>query len=238
MTTVWFNEKNSYNYNLIVLDIGKRQKGQEIFDTYNIPYRSGDLTISTNTYEPYLRDMEFLIKDKSNIGDIYKWLNGTGRLRIEDGHSIDGGEGFNVGGHYLATVTKITTEKHSNRYDSINVTFKCQPFYYLITGNTLQKFKKNNIKISGQGSVKSEPYIKIIGNGSFQLAVNDKICNFKDVNGYIEIDSNKLIAYKDTMNQGDKMEGDFPYLNPTGINYITWTGNITELQIRPRWREI
>ena len=43
---------------------------------------------------------------------------------------------------------------------------------------------------------------------------------------------NEIITY-----QNDKMYSDFPVLKE-GINNISWTGNVTKLEITPNWIEL
>ena len=44
-------------------------------------------------------------------------------------------------------------------------------------------------------------------------------------------------AYNGATSLNHKMSGDFPVLI-LEKNYITWTGNVTKLEIQPNWRYI
>lgn len=79
------------------------------------------------------------------------------------------------------------------------------------------------------------PYIKITGSGGITLYVNNRAHTFKDVNEYIEIDGEIMNAYKGDLLQNSKMVTTlFPKL-VAGANNISWAGNVTKVEIIPRW---
>ncbi|MED9991261.1 MAG: hypothetical protein U0J27_03010, partial [Phascolarctobacterium faecium] len=79
------------------------------------------------------------------------------------------------------------------------------------------------------------PYIKITGSGGITLYINNRAHTFKDVNEYIEIDGEIMNAYKGDLLQNSKMVTTlFPKL-AAGANNISWAGNVTKVEIIPRW---
>ena len=56
----------------------------------------------------------------------------------------------------------------------------------------------------------------------------------KGVEDYIEIDTELYNCFKGDVNQNNKMYSDFPVLEE-GVNNISWEGNVTRLEITPRW---
>ena len=80
----------------------------------------------------------------------------------------------------------------------------------------------------------SEPYMKIYGNGDATLTINDKTIKFNDIDRYIEIDTELMNCFKDNINQNNRMIGEFPVLK-SGENSVTWSGDITKIEIEPRW---
>ncbi len=85
----------------------------------------------------------------------------------------------------------------------------------------------------------SEPYIKAYSTGTGKLYINDQVVTIKDINGFIEIDSEMQNAYRKAdgyiTNLNDHMIGDFPVLS-NGKNVIKFDGDITKIEINPRWR--
>jgi Phage-related protein len=225
----WLRFKNvlSTGYGLIITDLGRRSRAEEQIDIYEIPYRNDDLIIHSNKYKPYLREVVCAVKDQYKMPEINQWLSDRGELRT----SIDSG------GYFIASVvTGLPYKQMMNGVDSFQVGFKVNPFFYLDSGTATIQVTQGT-PINNIGTIYSEPYIKITGNGNITLTINSTVVTLTGITDYIELDSELKIAYKGTLNQGDKMVGDFPILN-VGNNYFAWTGNVTKVEIIPRWREL
>lgn len=225
----WLKFKNNYSndFDLITVNLGRRKRAEEQIDSYEIPYRNDELTIHSNTFKSYIRNVEFANRNNEKTSLINQWLVGRGKLRT----SLD------INGYFIASVvTALSPEKMMNNVDGFTVGFKVNPFFYLDIGD-------ENITLETQttlvnlGTIYSEPYIKINGTGDITLTINSTNYFFTAVDGYIEIDSELKLIYKDTLNQGEKMSGELPVLE-VGNNVITWAGNVTSVEIIPKWREL
>lgn len=229
---VQFKDKFSSDFDIIVVSIGNRQRAEEQIDVYEIPYRNDELIIHSGKYKPYFRQFKFIAKNKALIPYINQWLTGSGKLIIEPDNNF-----YTQNGFYKATVIEgFEYELYTNKMYQFNVKFKVDPFYYYDNGNMVRTITKPT-KIMNCGTIYSEPYIKINATGDVILFINDQIYNFTNIDGYIEVDSALMTVYKDTINQGEKMIGDFPIFN-SGINNITWEGNVSSIQYKGRWREL
>lgn len=227
MFEIEFKDRRSSEFRILIQNIGRRQRAEEQIDVFEIPYRNEDLMVHSNTYKPYLRRMELATKEKKYIPQINSWLNGRGKLRT----SVDSG------GYFIASVINgLDREIISRLFDSINVTFKVNPFFYLDSGDLIVTITAAT-KIYNPGTIYSEPIIKIYGSGNIDLGIGNKIYSFKSVDEYIVVDSELKYVYKDTLNQGDKMTGDFPVFK-VGDNDIAFTGNVSKIEITPKWREL
>ena len=67
------------------------------------------------------------------------------------------------------------------------------------------------------------------------LYVNNKSIYLKEIKDKIVIDSEMKNAYNNAVSLNYKMSGNFPILS-VGENNISWTGNVTKLEIQPNWR--
>jgi len=225
----WIQFKNMSNddLGLIAVNLGRRQKAEEQIDTYEIPYRNDELIIHSKTYKPYIREVVFATTDRSKIPLINQWLDGRGNLRT----SLD------PDGYYIASIiTGLPYEAMMNNVDQFQVGFKVNPFFYLDSGDDTLTINTSTT-IFNPGTIYSEPYIKITGLGNVDLLINSTVYSFTAIDSYIQIDSTLKSVYKDTINQGDKMIGEFPVLE-AGDNIIAWTGTVTSIEIIPRWREL
>lgn len=95
------------------------------------------------------------------------------------------------------------------------------------------------IVLNNPYSFTAKPYIKLYGNGNGRLIIQNvngnKIWNFTDIIGYIEIDSELMNFYKGTELKNNTVTGDsFPTLS-VGDNIISFDGSINKLEIIPRW---
>lgn len=227
MNIMQFKNNLSSDFGLIVKDLGRRSKPEEQIDIYEMPYANDDLIIHNGKYKPYLRDMEFVAKDMANIPLINQWLDGRGILKT----SVD-----NNGFFYASVINSIPYNSATKKLDSLKVTFKVSPFFYLDSGNTTITLTSSQ-SFTNIGTIYSEPYIKVTGSGNITLTINSTIITLTGVSSYIEIDSELKNVYKDTINQGDKMSGEFPILQ-VGTNNISFTGTVTKIEIIPRWRQL
>lgn len=228
MPNIQFKDISNEDLNIICVDPGRRQGLEEQIITYVVPFRDDEPIEHTDTYKPYTRPMIFGIKKGvGTLTDLLSWLNGYGKLYT----SVD------PGGYFKAHVVSYKPViRHSKNYDYVQVNFKISPgFFYLGSGDTPIPLGAPG-SINNPGTHKAKPYIKITGTGDIDLDVNGRVCSFTGLTDYIEIDSETEYAYRDTVNVGDQMEGEFPYFD-VGVNNIAWTGNVTNLQIIPRWRE-
>jgi Phage-related protein len=79
------------------------------------------------------------------------------------------------------------------------------------------------------------PYMKIYGNGSITIYINDRAHTFTDVSQYIEVDSALSNAFKGEELQNNKMISTrFPKLT-SGRNAISWAGSVSKIELIPRW---
>lgn len=140
--------------------------------------------------------------------------------------------------HYKVKNVQIeTAENLVERFGEFTVMFTLDPFQYetnpiqTITGPTT---------LNNQG-YESEPYIKCFVSGTGKFYIGEQVITIKGVNGTIEIDSEMMNAYRNEngliTNLNNKMIGDFPVL-VSGSNVIKFDGDITKLEINPRWRWI
>ena len=114
------------------------------------------------------------------------------------------------------------------------IAFNCKPFLYSLAGQKAVKLTTPG-KLYNAEAFPSAPYIKITGSGKITLYINNDAFAFSDVDGFIEIDSEMMNAFKGITPQNTKMTAPkFPVLYP-GKNNISWVGNVSAVEIVPRW---
>lgn len=82
------------------------------------------------------------------------------------------------------------------------------------------------------------PLIKVNGTGDGSFTIGNKTVSIDNIDGYMYIDSELMDCYKGPINMNPNVTlTEFPKLAP-GINNITFTGDITSLEILGRWRAL
>lgn len=122
----------------------------------------------------------------------------------------------------------------SNILGELEVKFMCRPFKKLIKGEKKIVISKPTTIVNPEAFT-SSPYLKIVGNGAITIYINNRSYSFKEVSDYIELDSELMNAYKENALQNNKMiSTKFPKLVP-GSNDISWMGDVTKIEMVPRW---
>lgn len=233
-----FNGERSTKYGLYITD-------KNVFDspsrdvTYeSIPGRNGDLIIDNGRYNnisikyktAIVAPKEKLWDFHSTIRRIKSWLfENQGYFVLFDSYDPDF---FRYAS--CSDVLNFTQDTKVQDIGSVEITFNCKPFRYTFEGKKVVTVTSSDI-IRNIEYFPSLPYIKIFGQGDVTLYVNNEAFNFKNIDEYIEIDSETMNAYKDSEPQNFKMASlEFPKFQH-GDNSISWTGNVTKLEIIPRW---
>ena len=120
------------------------------------------------------------------------------------------------------------------RLGTFELSFKCRPERFLITGDTPVTFKADGT-ITNPTAFDSKPLIRLTGNGDGTLTVGETTVTITGMNDFLNIDSDRMDVYRGrTQNRNYLMTGEFPVLKPD-VNVISFTGGITQVKITPRW---
>ena len=197
----------------------------------DVPGRSGSLTTleGENVYDDMVLTATCLIADPNRIPEIAAWLKGSGTVTFANREG-----GF----YYARVVNQIPFEKvlRGNPHRSFSVNFRCKPFFHLDDSSETVIAHSGDF-ITNPGCVASEPIITVTGNGDVTLMVGMQMIELTDVDGKIIIDSVLQEVYNDDGACNEKMEGDFPVLQP-GVNAISWDGDVTSVVVSPNWRTL
>lgn len=195
----------------------------------NVPGRPGSLTTleGEDVYEDLVLTAQCVLPDPTKIPAIAAWLRGSGTVTFANRQG-----GF----YYARIVNQIPFEKilRGNPHRSFAVNFRCKPFWYADAGTPVTLTQSGTF-VSNPGSVYSEPVITVYGSGSITLMVGMTIVELEGISGSITLDSQLQEAYSGVTSLNSAMSGDFPKLLP-GNNAVSWTGNVTKVDIQPNWR--
>jgi len=230
-----YRGKSSRDFCLKVKEINNLSSPSRALEVHEVLGRNGELIIDNGNYTNFHLQIQCFIDGRPErngkelslaelANELKLWLQTSFEYSPIE---IEGDEFYYEG--YLDNSLDIK-ELFVN-FGEVLLTFNCKPF---------KKKKSDKITIAFKNTVitnehmDSEPYMKIHGNGNATLTINDKTIKFKDIENYIEIDSELMNCFKDNVNQNNRMIGEFPVL-VNGDNSVTWSGDITKIEIEPRW---
>ena len=134
--------------------------------------------------------------------------------------------------YIVKAINKGEIEIENSRLINIEGEFICEPFIYELTEASVVLTQASNLYY--QGFMPGECNIKIYGSGNIQLTINGDTVQINNINQYVELDSKFLLCLnKDKTSKTKDMIGNFPLLT-RGKNEISWTGNISKIEILPR----
>ncbi len=202
--------------------------------------RNGDLIVSNNRYENV--DVSYTVfvaaKTISELADkitaIKQWLYSSvdSYSRLEDSYD-------NKFFRHAVFSKALDIEDELNKIGVFTINFSCKPFRYAKSGEEEIVFTSFPFTVSNPYTFESLPYIKIEGDGTSALILQNQasnsVWNFTSIDEYLEIDSEQMSFYKGTTLKNDTVTGEsFPTLK-SGETILFVGDNIKKVTIIPRW---
>ena len=233
-----FRGIDSRDIGVVVEDMFDVHRPKRNVQTIQVPGRDGRLMQDDGTYDTYT------ISGKINcfgapLSDVYAWLSGSGDLILGDEPTRS------IRANATAQI-KNTRFRCDGCYDSLQVSFDCQPFRYHVEqtdGANDIPLTSSPATVSNPGTHKCAPRLTIEGTGDAVLTIGTQILEVTDLAGGVIIDSElgECFNLTETALRNDcvtLMDEDFPTLAP-GANIISWTGTgVTKITVTPRWRDL
>lgn len=191
--------------------------------------RNGSLTKKYG-YKDIPYPLEFYITEKSSFKQAFR----LAKLFLLQAKTLSFSDDSDV--HYRVKSIRIdTAENIILKYGRFVVEFTLAPFQY--ENNPIQTITSRTT-LTNPG-YESDPVITVHCAGTGKLYVNNVPITIQNINGTIIIDSELMNAYRNSSgiitNLNNHMIGDFPVLKH-GSNVIEFDGDITKLEVNPRWR--
>lgn len=204
----------------------------------SIPGRSGDI-INHNRRFANIKVTYTVFLARKNVAalasvlrDIKGWLYSEPDRYHEITDSYDA-EYFRYG----VIFGNLDIEEQMNKVGSFTVTFNCKPFKYSFVGQQTVTVDASELTITNPTAFESRPYIKLYGSGAVEIMIQPqgRGMMISELDDYIEIDSELRNCFKDTVLKNDAVKGaEFPVLKP-GACTINCTGDVTRIEVIPRW---
>ena len=234
MPNFTFKGISSDSMGVVVLDYPPIIKASARVTLTQIPGRSGTLTLQSpeKDFEPVEKVCQCRLLAGASLTAVAAWLDGRGTL-------IFGNEPASA---YTARVgDEISFEKIMPGYEDrvFDATFVCQPWKELVTPGADIALMTNPQTIISPGTLDSLPLITITGVGAVSINIGSYSFTLSGIQSGIPVkvdcdamtatNSNQSVSYL------QNMTGQFPRLVP-GSNKVIWSGTVTSVVIKPRYR--
>jgi len=254
MSINWFefNGTRSDNMELLIAEKSVYAAPQRDIELIHVPGRNGDVLIDHGGWNNV--DVSYTVQFvglPTKAPQLRQWLQATGYHVLKDSYQPDY---FRYG--VFSSI--MDPEEIALNVGRLQLVFSCKPFMYkvptdaatqdkitinasngAVTSATGATVASSKATVTNPEAYASEPYWKITASsGSVSLYIGNKTYSFSGVNGYIELDTELMSAYKGATLCNDKvLFTSFPVLE-AGNNTIQVSTGITKVEIIPRWRRI
>lgn len=227
MNYLVLNGKNSrYIQGLLISELPPVSKPQMRTQVDTVDGRDGDI-ITDLGYQAYDREVSIGLVRNYDINDVTDYFN-------SEGIAIFSNEPYL---YYKYKITREIDYERLIRFRKAKVVFHVQPFKYSVSETPLTYNigeNQTSIKVFNSGNYKSKPKFTIYGTGSIVLSVNGAaILTINMANeGSITIDTEALEAYKGNTLKNRLVSGNYDNFSLIkGANIISWTGDVTKIEI-------
>lgn len=240
-----FDGKDSREYKVYFLGKKQWKKPKRDVTSTHIPGRSGDIVFDNGCYNNFSDTIKLRLFAPNITGNneddfceaskrVREWLKIDSKY-----HKLI--ESYNPDYYRQIRIESITIQQADKDIADVTVAVDCKPYIRRISGDNIITLTASNENLINPDSEESEPYMKITptdGTTDFSIAVNNVTYSFYQADGYVEIDSETMNVYKGTTNKNsDYAATGFPTLK-VGVNKVMFIGNISSIELIPRWRTL
>lgn len=235
MNSFTFNGVNSKAMGVVCSGSGSFNAPERDVTVVEIPGRNGNLILDNKRFRnASISYPAFMPHDfPANVAALRSWLLApAGYCRLTDD--------YNPGEFRLARyVGGVTFDEMAflNRAAGFTVNFDAKPQRFLTSGETPVTISASGGTITNPTAFDALPLLRVSGSGAGQINVNGTAMSLNILNGYIDIDCDAQMCYKDAQSMAAYVDGNFPTL-AAGENTITWSGGVSSVIITPRWWRI
>lgn len=198
----------------------------------SISGRNGDIIMAQDAFESYTQEYEVYISAEQRLLPrvarmVADWIYAPkGFAKLEDTYDLDT---FRM----AAYTGNLDIENVMNRFGRVRLEFLCQPQRWYKTGQYPVQIESGTI-LKNPSAFVAQPLITVTGNGAGQLIVGDRTVDILSLNGEMVLDCETQNATINGENANMNIRAvEFPVLGQSST--VTWSGDITSVEIVPRW---
>lgn len=233
----WFAGRHTSEFNMYVEKRPVQKTASRKRKVLQVAGRSGNLHQTEDAFENYEQPYECYFhgpKPMPSVAHAIKdWLHGDGIYReLRDSYDS---EFFRM----ATFVGPMDIENTLNKYGRCTVVFDCSPQSYLISGQDAISFHQPGT-LNNPFLRTALPLITIYGTGPGTVTIGNTVVTIKELTDKVTLDCELQHAYRQVGDAAPENKNStihavpFPVLGP-GENAISWTGDISRIEIIPRW---
>ena len=211
---------------LLIQNLPPISKPKQRVEVEEIDGRDGDI-VTYLGYGAYDKEFKIGLFGSYDVDEIISYFNSEGTVIFSNEEDK----------YYNYQIIEQIDFDKLLRYKEATVKMHIQPFKYSAEDN--QKVfsvdsTTTSISIRNSGNIYSRPVLTITGSGSIDLYLNDIQLFEINMESYtsITIDTNNMNAYNGTALLNRNVIGNYDNFKlNVGKNTISWTGNITQIEI-------
>lgn len=123
---------------------------------------------------------------------------------------------------------------YMNRSGKFTLEFDCKPQRFIKSGEIAIEYTSDGV-IYNRTEFDSKPLLRIYGTGAGTVGIGDETITISAINEYVDIDCEIMDAYKGATNCNGNVSFTDDITLSSGENGITLTGDITSVEVTPRW---
>lgn len=181
-------------------------------------------------FEAYTKTLKIGLTKDYEIDNIIAWFNGEGEIQFSNEPDR----------YYRVKIIDQIDYTRLLRFKQAEIKFYTQPFKYSVTERTkiLDATGQATAEVRNAGNYFSKPIITFTGSGTVNVSVNGMqkcVLNLGEGES-ITTDADKQEAYTGNIFKNRQMSGEFVTFE-VGKNTLSWTGNLTKIEITnySRW---
>lgn len=230
MNTFIFAGKKSSDFGIYISGNGTYSFPERDVSKIEVPGRNGDLIIDNGRFKNVpLKYPAFVRQNfKKNTDAARMWLLQDSMYhRLEDSYHP---EQFRLA---RFTGPMDWSMRFLNLSGECELIFDCKPQRFLKSGEMPIR-ATSSVTLINPTVFEANPLIRVYGE-SGTLMIGNSVVQISSIDEYVDIDCDTQNAFKGTVNcNGNIRLGDFPTLG-AGKTGVSFEGNITQIEIIPRW---
>lgn len=242
LTSFWFNDENSLDFGLAVKERASYKAAERQVEYIEVPGRNGSLLRDKGTFNNveemvpvYLyaedRSVNNIREEASRLINWLKSPRGWCTFQYSD-------DPYYFMMAHMPGELELTEVFHLFNIGEGELNFIRKPERFSTEGYQIRTISKSGEIIMNPEAFESYPAIKVYGTGDITLYVNNYAIGLTGVTDPITLDSQMQNSYTDKngiiVGANQKVKNTLPKLQ-SGANEIAWIGDVSKIEISPRW---